>query len=170
MSTPSFVVDERGAGSRLHDLLRERMVAVPVGEVGPLVVAGRITVNGLAVKPDARLADGDRLEWDAALERDLAARGRFIAPWEEPVATIHEDDVLIVAIKPAGLHVHPIGRWRDRTLLNALVWRAGARPGLPFGSIRPHPAHRLDRSASGLIAIAKGAAARDHLRRALGEG
>jgi 23S rRNA pseudouridine1911/1915/1917 synthase len=54
------------------------------------------------------------------------------------------------------MHVHPLGPHRSGTLLNALLWHAGARPDQPWAAWRPSPVHRLDRAASGLIAFAKG--------------
>jgi len=66
--------------------------------------------------------------------------------------------------------VHPIGPYRSGTLLNALLWHCGARQDRPWGTWRPAPAHRLDRAASGLIAIAKSAAIHDAFRRLFASG
>ena len=77
----------------------------------------------------------------------------------------HEDAELIVVDKPAGMHVHPIGPYRTGTLLNGLLWHAGARPDQPWAAWRPSPLHRLDRAASGLVAIAKTAAGARPVRR-----
>ncbi|HSN30250.1 MAG TPA: RluA family pseudouridine synthase, partial [Kofleriaceae bacterium] len=61
--------------------------------------------------------------------------------------------------------VHPLGAHREDTLLNALLWHCGARTDQAWGRWRPRPLHRLDRAASGLIAIGKHAAAHDEIRR-----
>jgi 23S rRNA pseudouridine1911/1915/1917 synthase len=67
---------------------------------------------------------------------------------------LHEDDVLLVLDKPAGLTVHPGSGRRGGTLANALVarWK-----GLPeaIGSDRPGIVHRLDKDTSGVMVVAK---------------
>jgi 23S rRNA pseudouridine1911/1915/1917 synthase len=68
------------------------------------------------------------------------------------------------------MHVHPLGEYRRGTLLNALLWHAGARSDQPWAAWRPRPAHRLDRGASGLVAIAKHAHVHDALRLQLASG
>jgi 23S rRNA pseudouridine1911/1915/1917 synthase len=162
-------VPGEAAGARLFDYLKDHLVCVPVNELGRMISIGAVRL-GRRTRTDVRLEPDDRIEWDGSREAALAAEERYIAPWEAPIAVVHEDADLLVVDKPAGVHVHPIGRWRDRTLLNALVHRAGARPGNPFGAWRPFPAHRLDRPASGLIAIAKSASVRDAFRRLLDDG
>jgi 23S rRNA pseudouridine1911/1915/1917 synthase len=78
-----------------------------------------------------------------------------IEPQALPLAIVDENDELLICDKPAGMHVHPLGQHREGTLLNALLWHAGARAGQPWGAWRPRPLHRLDRAASGLMAIGK---------------
>ncbi|EKO39151.1 MAG: 23S RNA-specific pseudouridylate synthase [Solidesulfovibrio magneticus str. Maddingley MBC34] len=61
---------------------------------------------------------------------------------------LHEDDELLVVIKPAGLPVHP-GSGHTFALTSLLHAHA---PGAPF---KPTPAHRLDRDTTGLLLVAK---------------
>ncbi len=182
---PEHVVPPEADGARLIDHLRNRLVSVPVAELGGLVVDGALRRNGARARTDARLAAGDRLTLDPERLRALAAAGRAILP--HPVrldrdggrsgddcaagggAVRYEDDDLLVVSKPSGVDVHPLGAHRQGTLLNALVHRAGARPDDPWGAYRPHPAHRLDRAAGGLLAIAKNAETRDAFRRLVDE-
>jgi 23S rRNA pseudouridine1911/1915/1917 synthase len=79
-----------------------------------------------------------------------------------PIA--YEDDDLIVVDKPHAMHVHPIGAFRTGTVVNQLLGHAGASPTGPWAAWRPHTVHRLDRSASGLVLVAKSAAMHDVLR------
>jgi RluA family pseudouridine synthase len=62
------------------------------------------------------------------------------------------------------MHVHPIGPYREDTVVNALLTHAGARTDQPWARWRPRPAHRLDRATSGLLMIAKHAETHDALR------
>ena len=159
--TDPHPVPPEAAGERLVDYLKAHLIVVPVNEIGDAVTGTTscppdITIEGRAeTRTDSRLAAGDRLIVGASLETRLTAENRLTPAVEIPLDVVHEDTNLIVLNKPAGTHVHPVGKYRDATLLNGLVWRAGARPGNPWGAWRPHPAHRLDRPVSGLVLIAK---------------
>ncbi len=141
---------------RLVDLCKRHLVVVAVDRIGPSIAAGGITVNDRPGAINQRVATGDVL-----------AAGLLTAtllPEPLTLAIVFEDDDLMIVDKPAGLHVHPLGGYRRGTLLNALLWHAGAREDRPWAAWRPHPAHRLDRGASGLLVIAKSAAIHDALR------
>jgi 23S rRNA pseudouridine1911/1915/1917 synthase len=76
---------------------------------------------------------------------------------------LYEDDDLLVADKPAGVVVHPSYKNPSGTLLDALMsivvdWPPGRRPSI---------VGRLDKFTSGLVVVAKHAAAHTALQRAL---
>jgi 23S rRNA pseudouridine1911/1915/1917 synthase len=154
------------APARLVDVVKAHLVVVPVGEIGGLITRGAIRIAGHVGKladigKMAELVrDGDILTADAAAIAPIA-----LPPEDGALEIRYEDDDLLVCDKPAGLHVHPIGPYRDGTLLNRLLWHVGARPDNPWGTARPSPLHRLDRAASGLVAIAKSATIHDAVRR-----
>jgi 23S rRNA pseudouridine1911/1915/1917 synthase len=157
VETATFTVGAVAVGARLIDVAKQHLAVVAVDEIGPRIAAGAITLRGRAGKINDRVAAGDV----------LCVTGALGDPWlPEPleVAIIGEDDDLVVVDKPAGMHVHPLGPHRRGTLMNALLWHAGARPDRPWAAWRPRPAHRLDRGASGLVVIAKHAAIHDALR------
>lgn len=168
--TSVHVVAADARGERLHDYLRDHLPVVPVRDLGDLVKAGAVLVDGRRVPTDHRLAGGERLSWDRAFEQALVADGRWMPPWDTPLAVPFEDEHLLVVDKPAGMDVHPLGAWRDATLVNALSWRAGARGDSPWAAWRPFPAHRLDRATSGLLIVAKSAPVRDEVRLAIDAG
>jgi 23S rRNA pseudouridine1911/1915/1917 synthase len=79
------------------------------------------------------------------------------------IEVLHEDDHLLVVNKPAGVVVHPTYKHVQGTLMNALLgyarhWAADERPSL-LG--------RLDKLTSGLVVVAKSAAAHIALQRTL---
>lgn len=74
---------------------------------------------------------------------------------------LYEDDCLLAVDKPAGIVVHPSYKNKDGTLLDALnaaEWPAGERPSI---------VGRLDKPTSGIVVVAKSAAAHAALQRAL---
>lgn len=148
--------------TRLVDYLKARLVVVPVTEVGDLVTQGHVRLAGGAVGRTADpLATGDELAIDVAALRALEAAGRWNPPWNVAVDVRHEDDDALVVAKPAGVHVHPLGDRRAQTLVGALVHRAMQGGEQPWGAWRPHVVSRLDCVVSGLLVVAKGAAAKD---------
>ena len=148
------------APARLVDVVKAHLVDVPVGEIGGLISRGSILLAGRVGKMAELVRDGDVLTIDAATVAPLV-----LPPEDGELEIRYEDDDLLVCDKPAGVHIHPIGPYRDGTLLNRLLWHVGARPDNPWGAARPSPLHRLDRAASGLVAIAKSASIHDAVRR-----
>ena len=145
---------------RLVDYLKAHLVVVPVHEIGGLIAGGAVTIDGRT----AQMAEPISAEPAIVVDAGALARSAF-RPQSVPLVVHHEDDDLLVCDKPAGMHVHPLGPHREDTLLNALLWYCGARPEQPWGRWRPHPLHRLDRAASGLIAIAKRGDVHDDVRK-----
>ncbi|MBI5505214.1 MAG: RluA family pseudouridine synthase [Deltaproteobacteria bacterium] len=155
--------------TRLVDYLKARLVVVPSREIGALVTSGRVSVNRDGRDAAGRTYDvvaaGDLISVDAEALSALETTGRWIAPWNAALRVHHEDDDLLVVEKDAGVHVHPLGTRRGSTLLGALIFRAGARAGQPWGQWRPHLVQRLDRAAAGLVLVAKGATMKGTLDR-----
>ncbi len=72
-------------------------------------------------------------------------------PEDIALEVVHEDAVVMVVNKPAGLVVHPgSGNWQG-TLLNALLHHAPQLADVPRAGI----VHRLDKDTSGLMVVAK---------------
>jgi len=150
---------------RLVDHVKAHLVVVPVSQIGGLIAAGKICVGARV----GRMAEP--VEPEAVITVDPAAlAAHALVPEDVPLVIHHEDADLLICDKPAGMHVHPIGAHHTGTLLNALLWHCGARPEKPWAAWRPAPAHRLDRAASGLVAIAKAASIHDAIRRMFAAG
>lgn len=65
-----------------------------------------------------------------------------------PIGIVHEDDDLIVINKPAGMPVHPAGRYNFNSIIE--IMRADRGYGW-----NPLPCNRLDRLTSGIMFIGK---------------
>ena len=107
-----------------------------------------LTVNGLPVKPSARLKPGDKV-----VLRLAPRPAPDLAPQDLPLNILYEDAHLIVLDKPAGLVVHPGAGVADGTLANALIHRFGELPGRQL--LRPGIIHRLDKETSGLLLVTR---------------
>jgi len=161
--------------ARVVDYMKDRLALVPVTEIGDLITSGRVVISTRGEDPDAPRApartmdpvsDGDCIAIHDVALAALESASRWNPPWDHPLVVLHEDDDLLVVVKPAGMHVHPLGDRREHTLVNALVHHAGGRPGRPWAAWRPHAVQRLDVVVSGLLLVAKNAACKAELVRA----
>src|SRR4051812_17785498 len=152
-----LVVPDALAGERL-----DRAVALLTGwtrrEVQDLVQAGSVLVDGERVPKSRKLEAGSVVE--VLAEPEVAG-----LPQADPnieVVVRYEDDDLVVVAKPAGLVVHPGAGHPDGTLVNGLLARYPEIASLGDPA-RPGIVHRLDRDTSGLLVVARSAAAYDGL-------
>lgn len=152
-----YRVDPHWSGLRLDLFLKAMMPSVPRAKLQRFVASGNVLVNGEARPPRHRVREGDEVRFDARL-----AGERPDDALDVPLTILYEDDALVVADKPAGVHVHPVSGHRFDTLLSALRARRDAdlEPGETITL-----AHRLDRDTSGVVLAAKTRAARQSLQR-----
>jgi 23S rRNA pseudouridine1911/1915/1917 synthase len=134
------------AGMRLDQVLAELFADYSRSKLQLWVKAGRVQVNGLALKIKDKLEGGEEILLDAEAEIVITAEAEKI-----PLDIVFEDESLLIVNKPAGLVVHPaVGNWHG-TLLNALLNHEPHLETLPRGGI----VHRIDKETSGLLMIAK---------------
>src|SRR2546428_13609421 len=109
---------------KLVDHAKAHLVVVPVRDVGPLIARGAVRVDGHQAAIATVIDDGASVS--ITIDRDALAE---LALVPEPIdlAIAFEDDALIAVIKPAGMHVHPLGPHRRGTLLNGLLCHCAPR-------------------------------------------
>ncbi|MCB1623727.1 MAG: RluA family pseudouridine synthase [Pseudomonadales bacterium] len=156
-------VDSGYAGQRLDNFLRRELADVPKSHVYRVIRTGEVRVNGKRAKPDTRLAESDVVRVPplrAAAPRLLGGVSpdlvRTVA-----AAIVAEDRDLLAINKPAGIAVHG-GSGVTFGVIEAL---RAARPEETLELV-----HRLDRDTSGLLLIARRAAALRTLHALLREG
>ncbi|MCX7087702.1 MAG: 23S rRNA pseudouridine(1911/1915/1917) synthase RluD [Methylococcales bacterium] len=134
------------AGLRVDQVLAELFPDYSRSKLQIWMKAGRVLVNGVALKPKDRLEGGESIEVDAEPEVVIRCDAENI-----PLDIIFEDESLLIVNKPAGLVVHPaIGNWQG-TLQNALLHHLPSLATLPRAGI----VHRIDKDTSGLLMVAK---------------
>src|SRR3954447_14095988 len=158
-----LTADRGDAGLRLDLVLRRHLTDrrdASRTRVQAWIECGLVTINGAPVRRvSTRAALGDVVSVALPDERPHAA----MAAEDAALDVIYEDDRLMAIDKPAGLVVHPTYKHSSRTLMNALLgyaraWPAGRRPSL---------VSRLDKLTSGVVVVAKDAAAHAALQRAM---
>ena len=137
------------AGMRLDMFLKTR-----------LSWRSRESVHRLLAQRDVRV-DGVRRKASYHVKRGEVVVVPCPQPEEDPEAMrdieleiIYEDDEIVALNKQPNVVVHPAGKYRYSTLINALHLRY-RRPDDPENDIQPKLGHRLDRETSGVLVVCK---------------
>jgi 23S rRNA pseudouridine1911/1915/1917 synthase len=153
MSRLDLKVPGSSAGERLDRFLAAAQKDLSRSRLQALIRAGRVLVEGRAARASQRLRAGERVLVELPAPRRVA-----LEPEAIPLAIVYEDEHLLVVDKPAGLVVHPGAGVASGTLVHALLHHAPAIADVG-GAGRPGIVHRLDKQTSGLMVVAKSAAA-----------
>jgi 23S rRNA pseudouridine955/2504/2580 synthase len=149
---------------RLDRWFKRHYPALGHGHLEKLLRTGRIRVDGKRARASDRVAPGQAIRIPALEEMAAPAPqdARPVSPGDEAMvrnAVLHRDDWVIVLNKPPGLAVQG-GSGTERHL-------DGMLDALRFGSAeRPRLVHRLDKETSGVLVLARTAAAAAFLTRA----
>lgn len=165
-----LVVPPAARGLRLDRYLATALEDVSRAELQRWIEAGGVRVDGRVARAAEKLRAGSTLVVTAAAPRRTA-----VAPDPNvPFDVLHVDDAIIVVMKPAGVVVHPGAGHVEGTLVGGLlalglfrledVVEAGRDAHL-----RPGIVHRLDAGTSGVLVVARTAAAREALKKQFAE-
>ncbi len=139
----------------IPDSLRGRRLDLALAELVPdysrsrlqqWIRAGQVTLDARVAQVREKVSGGEIVRIEAELHEQSADRPQ---PIELDVR--YADADLLVINKPAGLVVHPAAGNPAGTLLNALLHYDPALAVLPRAGI----VHRLDKSTSGLMVVAR---------------
>jgi 23S rRNA pseudouridine1911/1915/1917 synthase len=131
-------------GMRVDAFLAARLKRYSRSAVQSLIAEGKVSLRGARAKASTRL----KLE-DVVVVR--YPRRPESEPRHAEIPVLYEDERLLVVDKPGDIIVHPTDRVVRNTVLSILREQTG------FESL--YLAHRLDRETSGVLALAKDAAA-----------
>jgi len=169
----SLVVPPELDGERL-DRAAAKLASAPEREATLSRARVRHAIEGGAVRVDGRRrSKGAPVQAGETITIDLAEIPDADAPAEaEPNAPLvirFEGRGVIVADKPAGQPTAPLRPGEKGTLVNALVGHYPDLAGIGYSPREPGIVHRLDTDTSGLVVVARDAAAFDELKAALKE-
>jgi 23S rRNA pseudouridine1911/1915/1917 synthase len=158
------VVPLEARGARLDRFLAETLHRSR-SELQRWIGAGRVSIAGQAAPAAARVRAGERI----LVEPMQPPTTQALPDERVRVDVMYVDDDVIVVDKPAGMVVHPARGHSGGTLVNGLLalglFRADAldEDSHPTDN-RPGIVHRLDRGTSGVMVVARTAAARERLK------
>ncbi|KAF2767743.1 pseudouridine synthase [Teratosphaeria nubilosa] len=133
-------VKERWRGQAMLDIFRDEFRDRPEEYYKGAIDSGSIQVNGKPTTPDFKVKNGDVISHTMHRHEPPVTA--------QPIGIVHEDDDMIVISKPAGVPVHPAGRYN----YNSVVEIMRAERGHQWN---PLPCNRLDRLTSGVMFIGK---------------
>jgi len=150
-----------GAGDadvRLDRWLRRELPDVPYGQLAKWLRTGQIRVDGRRAKPGQRLAAGQTVRLPphtapvAPPPRAVEVAVDAAQAAELQASVLYRDEALIAINKPSGLAVQ--GGSKTTRHLDGML------DALRFGATeRPRLVHRLDKDTSGVLLLARDAAA-----------
>ena len=141
-------IDPAHEGTRLDRYLAARFTYRSRTQWRRIIVEGRVTVNGRAVRPARALRTGDLVAY--------VPRRREEPEIDRAVAVLHVDDQLVAIAKTGNLPMHPSGAYFRHTLIHLL---ADEHP--EWGTLRV--IHRLDRETSGVVVFGRTREATDRV-------
>jgi 23S rRNA pseudouridine1911/1915/1917 synthase len=157
----TIAVPAEAKGQRLDAFVAAQLEGVSRSRVQLLIDQGDVLVNGACEKASLKLRGGEQI----VITGDPHPAPLKAVPEAIPLDIVYEDADLAVVNKPAGMMVHA-GAGQSRspaneldarsrgTLVNALLHRFNVLSSTG-GDLRPGIVHRLDKSTSGLIIVAK---------------
>ena len=153
--------DVAAGGIRLDAALLMRFPSVPRAFAREACEDGLVRVNGRPAPKGLKLRGGERIE---VLRMDEAKDNAPAADRSVRPCCIFEDDSLLAFDKPAGISVQPLTRREMGTLMNGVVARWPECLGVGDSPLMAGALHRIDSGTSGLVLVARNAAAFECLR------
>ncbi len=152
----TFIVKQTEAGKRIDVIAAKKFPEISRSR---WTHYGIFENGGMAQKPKTKLKLGE--EWKISCEKEPQLATDLKA-WDYPLKILAESDTWVAIEKPYGIAVHPsISDTKQETVINALVHHFGANLSENFDAIegrlipRPGLVHRLDKTTSGVLLIAK---------------
>ena len=133
-----------------------RFPSVPRSFAREACDAGLVKVNGRVAQKGMKLKGGETVEVERIDEAsdNRPAPDRSVRP-----DCIFEDGSLLAFDKPAGIPVQPLTRHEAGTLMNGVVARWPECVGVGDSPLMAGALHRIDAGTSGLVLVARNAAA-----------
>lgn len=157
--TREYEVPDGLVGERL-DIALARLTGLSRTRVAALIEGGSVHLDGAAAARSARLDSGSSIEVDSEALKPQRPTARV---GSVDLAVLFEDEHLIVVDKPAGVAAHASPGWDGHTVVGSL-WNTGVLLADCGAEERRGVVHRLDVGTTGVMVLAKSAAAYSGLK------
>lgn len=158
MSEYKYSIPEHLSGLRLDKALSSLCLESSRSQIQKAIKNEKLTINGQIISNlSAKVKENDEVTLVIVEEVQIG-----VLPANIPLDIVYEDDDLIVINKSATMTVHPGAGSHNDTLVNALLYHTNNLSDVG-GEVRPGIVHRLDKTTSGLMVVAKNNNAHVHL-------
>jgi tRNA pseudouridine32 synthase len=131
---------QRWRGRELLEVFESEFRDRPLAYYKAAMESGKIQINGKHASPSQILANGDLVSHKIHRHEPPVTA--------DPIEVLFEDEDMIVINKPAGIPVHPAGRYQFNSVVEIMKEQRG-RDWIAY------PCNRLDRLTSGIMFVAK---------------
>ncbi len=158
MPSYKYIIPEYLSGQRLDKSLSLLCAESSRSQIQKAIKNRRLVLNNQIISNlSSRVKENDEVEIN--IEEEIQ---EDIEPTNIPLDIVYEDEDLIVVNKNSNMTVHPGAGNHNDTLVNALLYHSQNLSNIG-GEIRPGIVHRLDKTTSGLMVVAKNNQAHVHL-------
>lgn len=150
MTTYKYIIPESLSGQRLDKALSTLCSESTRSQIQKAIKNKQTILNNQIISNlSSRVKENDAVEI-----KIIEEVSENIDPVNIPIDIIYEDLDLIVINKSSNMTVHPGAGNHNDTLVNALLYHSKNLSDIG-GEIRPGIVHRLDKTTSGLMVVAK---------------
>lgn len=164
MFKQTLTISAQQAGQRIDALCAAEFPAISRSR---WTKYGEFKCNKIAKTSKHKVKQGETWLVECAEE----ASGSHLEPWDTPLEILAETDSWVAINKPYGVSVHPsVSEASHQTIVNALVHHFGQNLSDHYDEIegrrvpRPGLVHRLDKTTSGVLLVAKTNAAHKYFQ------
>jgi 23S rRNA pseudouridine1911/1915/1917 synthase len=153
----NFKIKKDQAGARLDRFLAENLPDFTRSQIQKLIKKSSIIVNEEEISSHYNLKEGDKvkiIETDFSTAAELSIEKPLKAVMPDIKIIVDVDDYLVIN-KPAGLTMHGSESVKEKTLADWLIEKYPEIKRVGEEKNRPGIVHRLDKEASGLVAVAR---------------
>lgn len=162
MNKIEYDISAEFEGLRLDQALCRLVAKMSRSRAAQLIIEKKIKLNNGFKKPGYKVQLNDKIHFNTL---DVVLSKAEVRPQQMDLDLRFEDDHLLIINKPAGMVVHPAVGNMENTLVNGLLHHAPDIENVGDDLLRPGIVHRLDQDTSGLIVVAKTAAALSFLQK-----
>lgn len=141
------LIPDEFSGMRLDQALAKLFPEFSRGQLTKWIKAGDVSVDDKQLRPRDSVNGGEQV----IIHAELANQDESWTAEAISLDIVYEDDEVIILNKPAGMVVHPGAGNHQGTLVNALLAHAPQLSAIPRAGI----VHRIDKSTTGLLMVAK---------------
>nr|WP_240979453.1 RluA family pseudouridine synthase [Streptomyces sp. HNM0574] len=137
-------------GERI-DAALSRMFGFSRTKAAELAAGGKVLMDGAEAGKSTRVHGGAWVEVELPPPPEPV---RIVAEPVEGMEIVHDDEDIVVIVKPVGVAAHPSPGWQGPTVIGGLA-AAGYTIATSGAAERQGIVHRLDVGTSGLMVVAK---------------